>query len=337
MKAVVTGGSGYFGERLAEGLLAQGHRVTVVDLNPPESREVEFVQADVRDAARLQPAFEGAEVVFHNVAQVPVVKNPRLFWEVNRDGTRNVLEGALRAGVRRLVYTSSSAVFGIPPHNPVDESTPCRPREAYGQAKLAGEKLCREYSERGLDVGVVRPRTILGHGRLGIFSILFDWISRGSNVPVLGRGENLYQFVHADDLAAACLLAGQDAGWGVFHCGTDRFGTMGELLGTLCRHAGTGSRVRSIPRWLGQPLLDLAWRLPFSPIAPYHALMYGRSLYFDIGATQRRLGWQPRYSNEEMLLESYEWFLRNRGRAGSGSPHKSALKQGLLGLVRRLL
>ena len=335
MRAVVTGGSGYFGERLVDRLLALGHQVVVLDLNPPD-RKVEFVQADVRDAAAVEAAFRGAEVVFHNVAQVPVVKNPRLFWEVNREGTRNVLEGSLRAGVRRFVYTSSSAVFGIPAHNPVGADTPCRPREAYGKAKLAGETLCREYFEKGLDVGIVRPRTILGHGRLGIFSVLFDWVSRGSNVPVLGRGDNLYQFVHADDLAEAVLLAGQDAGWGVFHCGTDRFGTMGELLGALCRHAGTGSRVRSIPRWFGQPLLDLAARLPISPIAPYHALMYGRSMHFDIRPTPRRLEWQPRYSNEEMLLESYDWFLANRHRPGS-SPHKSLLKQGMLAVVRWLL
>ncbi|MEJ7743382.1 MAG: NAD-dependent epimerase/dehydratase family protein [Nocardioidaceae bacterium] len=89
-----------------------------------------------------------------------------------------------------MVYTSSSAVFGIPKSNPVFPDTPPTPVEAYGQAKFEGELLCRAAVSRGLDVSIVRPRTILGLGRLGIFGILFDWIADGAAVPVLGKGDN---------------------------------------------------------------------------------------------------------------------------------------------------
>ena len=102
-------------------------------------------------------------------------------------------------------------------------------------------------SADGLDASIVRPRTILGHGRLGIFGILFEWIADGADPVVLGDGTNRYQFVHADDLAEACLLAGERDGPGLFNVGTDRFGTMAEALTHLCRHAGTGSRVRHLP------------------------------------------------------------------------------------------
>ena len=88
---------------------------------------------------------------------------------------------------------------------------------------------------RGLDVSIIRPRTIMGHGRLGIFQILFEWIRTGYNVPVLGRGDNVYQFVHADDLADACILAAARPGVATYNCGTDRFGTMREDAGTSLR------------------------------------------------------------------------------------------------------
>jgi nucleoside-diphosphate-sugar epimerase len=106
-----------------------------------------------------------------------------------------------------VVHVSSSAVFGIPETNPVLPSTIPSPVEAYGHAKLAAERACLESVSKGLDVTIVRPRTILGHGRLGIFGILFDWIADGADVFVLGKGDNVYQFVHADDLARLCIAA----------------------------------------------------------------------------------------------------------------------------------
>ncbi len=104
------------------------------------------------------------------------------------------------------------------------------------------EELCREYAKKSLDVTIVRPRT-MGHGRLGIMQILFEWIRQGKNISVLGRGDNLYQFVHADDLADACIKAAARPGATTYNVGADRFGTMRETLEGLLAHAGTGSRV----------------------------------------------------------------------------------------------
>jgi nucleoside-diphosphate-sugar epimerase len=123
---------------------------------------------------------------------VPLAKDKALFWSVNRDGMETVLDAALEAGVAKLIYTSSSAVFGVPASNPVTEDTVPSPAEDYGRAKLDGERLCRDFAQRGLDVTIIRPRTILGSGRLGIFQILFEWIYQGDNIPILGKGDNLY-------------------------------------------------------------------------------------------------------------------------------------------------
>ena len=339
---LITGGSGYFGIALRDQVLRAGCAVRVFDLNDSEDRpaEVEFRRGDIRDFEAIAASCQGAEVVFHCVAQVPLAKDRRLFEGVNIGGTENLLRAARAAGVRKVIYISSSAVFGVPKQNPVTEATEPAPGEAYGRAKYEGEKLCGEFARRGLDVSIIRPRTILGHGRLGLFQILFEWVSQGANVPVLGRGDNLYQFVHADDLAAASLLAAARPGPGVYHCGAEKFGTMRESLEALCAHAKTGSRVKSVPMRPAIWGMQLTRALGLSPLGPYHALMYGRSLYFDISKARRELGWQPRYSNVEMLIQSYEWYLQHRAQvlAGRGaSLHRSAVKQGVLTLVKRLL
>jgi nucleoside-diphosphate-sugar epimerase len=343
INSLVTGGAGYFGELLIRKLSARGDSVRVLDLNAPTDAPpgTEVIQADIRDANAVLSACAGTDVVFHNAAEVDLTKNVRAFWSVNRDGTKNLLEACARRAVKKVVYTSSSAVYGVPESNPVTEQTVPTPVEEYGKAKLAGELLCREYARQGLDVSIVRPSTIMGHGRLGIFQILFEWICQGKNIPVLNEGKNIYQFVHADDFAEACMQVSTLEGPDDFNCGTDRFGTMREVLEHLCRHAGTGSKVRSLPMRPIVAAMNVSAALGVSPLGAYHAEMYGRSIYFDISKARTRLEWVPRYSNDEMFIESYEWYLRHRSTVlaatESVSCHRSAMKQGVLKLLHWFL
>lgn len=338
-RSVVTGGNGYFGQLLVDRLVDRGDDVVVfdIDVNGAARPGVEVVAGDIRDRVAVRAAVDGADRVFHNVAQVPLAKDPELLRTVNVDGTQRLLEACRDAGVAKLVHTSSSAVFGVPATNPVLPTTVPRPAEAYGQAKLAAEWAVLRAAADGLDATIVRPRTILGHGRLGIFGILFDWIADGADPVVLGDGSNRYQFVHADDLADACILAGADDGPSLFNVGTDRFGTMAEALTHLCAHAGTGSRVRHLPA--GPTSVAMRWsaRAGLTPFAPYHWLMYSRSMWFDIDHVRERLGWSPRWSNDEMFVDSYEWFLAHRATTTEGvSHHRRTARAGALGLLKRV-
>jgi len=335
---LVTGGSGYFGSLLVRQLRARGRRVRIFDLHDADDRpaEVEFVAGDIRDAAAVRRACEGCAVVYHNVAMVPLAKDKRAFWSVNEGGTRVLLAASRDAGVGKVVYTSSSAVYGAPPSNPVNDETPLRPGEEYGRAKLAGEDLCRRFAAQGLDVSIVRPRTIMGHGRLGIMQILFEWIRRGMNVPVLGKGDNLYQFVHADDLADACIRAAARPGPAAYNIGAADFGSMRQTLEGLIAHARTGSRVVSLPLAPAVALMKLTSALGLSPLGAYHSLMYGRSMYFDISRARQELDWTPKYGNVEMFCQSYDWYLANREAilaARGMSHHRSPVDQGALKVV----
>jgi nucleoside-diphosphate-sugar epimerase len=231
---------------------------------------------------------------------------------------------------------SSSAVYGAPDRNPVDDDTPLRPGEDYGKAKLAAEELCRQYAKDGVDVTIIRPRTIMGHGRLGIMQILFEWIRQGRNIPVLGRGDNLYQFVHADDLASACLKAAERPGPATYNVGAENFGTMRETLEGLLAHAGTGSRVVSVPSAPAVAMMKVTSRIGMSPLGAYHALMYGKSMYFDVARTKRELGWSAKFGNVEMFEDSYDWYLKHREEVMNrkdASHHRSPVRQGVLSAV----
>jgi nucleoside-diphosphate-sugar epimerase len=336
--SLVTGGSGYFGSLLVQRLVAAGHRVRVLDLNDADERsaDVEMIVGDIRDDAVVARAVNGCDVVFNSVAQVPLARDDNLLRSVNIEGTALLLHHAARLGVSKVVHISSSAVFGVPAVNPVLPSTVPSPVEAYGHAKLAAEWACLDAVSKGLDVTIIRPRTILGHGRLGIFGILFDWVADGADIFVLGSGDNRYQFVHADDLAEVCVLAADAPGSAVFNAGTDRFGTMRESLESLCMHAGTGSHVRSLPVRPAAAVMGAASAVHLAPFAPYHWLMYSKALWFDIDHVRDALGWQPKWSNDEMLADSYDWFLRNRDdTVGLGrSHHRTIAKQGVLRLLK---
>ena len=336
-RVLVTGGSGYFGSLLVERLLAEGRAVRVLDLHDHGNPDVEMLRGDIRDADLVGRAVRGTTRVFHNVAQVPLARDRALFESVNVGGTATLLEACLAAGVDKVVHTSSSAVFGVPETNPVTTDTPPRPVEAYGRAKADAELLCRAAVTRGLDVTVVRPRTILGHGRLGIFGILFDWIADGADVPVLGDGRNVYQFVHADDLAAAILSAAERPGSETYNIGAEEFGTMGDAVAHLCAHAGTGSRVRHLPVGPTSRAMEWSARLGLTPFAPYHWIMYSRSLWFDVGPAKADLGWSAAWSTDAMFRDSYAWFLEHRHDAAGGSAHRSPARQGALRLAKRAL
>jgi nucleoside-diphosphate-sugar epimerase len=339
---LVTGGSGYFGSLLVRKLREQGQPVRIFDLVDATDRpaDVEFVQGDILDLAAVRRACAGAEVVYHNVAQIALAKSEALLRAVNVDGTERLLEAARLEGVKKTIYTSTSAVYGVPPSNPVTEAMQPRPQESYGQAKRDGELACLRAAERGQDVSILRPTPILGHGRLGIFQVLFEWIRQGSNLPVMGRGDNLFQFIHAGDFAEANILAGRRRGPAVYNIGAERYSTMRGMLEELCARVGSPSQVRSVPMWPAAMGMRVAWTLGLSPLSPFHALMYGRPFYFDISKARAELNWTPRYSNVEMLVEGYQWYLTNRDtvlHTPGASAHRSALKQGLLALLPRIL
>jgi nucleoside-diphosphate-sugar epimerase len=340
---LVAGGAGFLGENLVKALLYRGNKVRSFDLNHIKinHKNLESIKGDITDKSSIENILEDIEVVFNNIAQVPIAKNHDLFWSVNETGTRNLLEASLNNNISHFVHTSSSAVYGVPKNNPVTEKTIPHPAEDYGRAKLAGENLCEEYNNKGLKCSIVRPRTILGNGRLGIFQVLFEWIYQGLNIPVIDEGKNIYQFIHANDLVDAIISASCKSEANSFNIGATSYGSMYEVLDHLITNSNSKSRIKSLSSNYVKRGMDITSSLGLSPLSAYHALMYGSSMYFDNKLAIKELNFNPMYSNNEMFIESYEWYCNNRelvlSGKHSGSRHQSVLKQKILRFVPYLI
>jgi nucleoside-diphosphate-sugar epimerase len=340
MKHLITGGSGFLGNLIARRLHARGERVRTLDVweDPSCPREIEFVRCDIRDRAGVAQALRGVDVVHHNVALVPLTKAGKDFWSVNVEGSRIAAEEAAKARVKTFIHMSSSAIYGVP-RCPITEATPTAPVEIYGRAKLAGELAVKDICARAqLPLIVIRPRTILGEGRLGIFQILFQWIQEQRRIYVIGDGNQLFQFVHAHDLMDAYLLAMDANRPGAYNVGTDRFGTLRAGLEKLIAYAGSSSKVTSLPAPLTINTLRILDWLHLSPLAPWHYLTYHKPFYFDVEPLLK-MGWKPRYSNDEMFQESFDWFRQHQGRLvqeATASPHRNTVKQRVLALLKKL-
>ena len=296
---LITGGSGYFGEILCKKLINKNYNCTILDINPPDynflGNNVNYINCDIRDTSLVMDSLKNINYVFHNVAQVPLSKNKKLFHDVNYLGTKNILEASLENSIDHFAYTSSSAIFGVPDKNPINETTIPIPGEEYGKAKLDGEKIVEEFSKLGLKTSIIRPRTILGGGRLGIFQILFEWIYQNQNIPVFDNGNNIYQFVHADDLAEAIIKTTKIPKSEIFNIGAEKYCSMRETLQYLIDSVNSKSKIKSFKSKHIVPFMNLASKLGISPLAGYHSLMYGKSLYFDIKKSQNELDWTPKY------------------------------------------
>jgi nucleoside-diphosphate-sugar epimerase len=338
---LVTGGSGFVGSNIARLLHERGETVRVLDIWNEESlpSEIEFFNVDINDAAGVGRAMQGVDYVHHTVALVPLTKAGKNFWKVNVEGTRTALEAARRAGVKMFCNMSSCSVFGSPDEMPITNDMPLTPIEIYGRAKLAAEDLVKQAGREGMRVSCIRPRTIVGAGRLGTFEILFDWIRDGANVFIIGSGDHLFQFVDVDDLCEVSIQSCLQEKSGLFNVGAAEFGTLRQDLGALIAHAGTKSRVRSLPVGLAIGVLATLDKLRLSPLGPWHYLTYHKPFYFDIQPTMDALGWRPRYGNVESLTRAYDWFIAHAAQQSATemvSFHKKAVKQRVLRLLKAI-
>jgi nucleoside-diphosphate-sugar epimerase len=135
------------------------------------------------------------------------------------------------------------------------------------------------------------------------------------------------------------LRLGEQRKTGVYNLGAPRFGTLRDDLEALIRHAGTRARVVGLPPGPTIAALRLADWLRISPLAPWHYLTYHKSFHFDVTRAMRDVGWQPRYGNQDMLNESYDWFLAEResaAREASRSVHRKPVRQGIIWVLKRL-
>ena len=339
----ISGGAGFLGLHLARRLQADGHSVRSLDVAPlgdPElERQVDELRGDIRDPLSARRLVDGADVLVHAAAALPISGAGEEIRAVNVQGTATLLGAALEARVRRVVFVSTTAVYGIPKTHPIGEDAALEGVGHYGRSKIEAEEVCRAFQRRGLSAVTIRPKTFIGPERLGVFEILFDWIREGRRIYVLGDGRNRYQLLAVEDLVDAILLAGRkrSAENETLNVGATEFGTVRSDLEELIAHAGSTSRVTPVPARPAELALRALELARLSPLAEWHYKTAHRDSYVDVSQAERVLGWRPRYSNVEALTRTYDWYAENRDRVGGpGLTHRVPWDQRALGLIKRL-
>ncbi|HYY02792.1 MAG TPA: NAD(P)-dependent oxidoreductase [Gaiellaceae bacterium] len=336
----LSGGAGFLGLHLARRLLDDGNDVRTLDVVPLDDRELEAsvdeLHGDVRDPAAVRRLVGGADVVVHAAAALPIQASRASIRAVNVRGTENVLLAGREAGVARVVFISSTAVYGVPEKHPIEEDDPLVGVGWYGESKIDAEALCRVAA---VETTIIRPKTFIGPERLGVFEILFDWIREGRRIYILGEGHNRYQLLAVEDLVEAIVRAATSTAAvnETLNVGATDFGTVREDLGALIGHARSASRLQPIPVRPAELVLRVLELLRVSPLAEWHYKTAHRDSFVDVSKAQRLLGWQPRLSNSQALIQTYDWYLANRDRiAAAGVTHRVPWNQQALGLLKRI-
>jgi UDP-glucose 4-epimerase len=314
MRALVTGGAGFIGSNLVDGLLARGDEVTVIDDLSTGRREnldaalgagARLLEADIRDSNAVGELVRDAEpeVVFHLAAQIDVrrsVADPGFDAQVNVGGTIDMLEAARAAGVRRFVNTSSGgAIYGETRIRPAPEDHPVEPAAPYGQSKHGAEGYAELFNRLyGLSTISLRYGNVYGPrqdplGEAGVIAIFCGKVVEGGRPTVFGDGTQTRDYIHVDDVVDANLKAAEASATGPFNVGLAIETSVLELVAVFARLAGRPFEPEFEPERPGEIL---------------HSAL-------DITRAREELGWEPRVGLEEGLERTLAWVRAEAARA----------------------
>ena len=321
MRALVTGATGFVGAAVARALLQEGWEVRALarkgsDRRNLQSITVEVVEGDLADAASLAPALEGCAGLFHVAADYRLgAFDPRQLYKTNVEGTRNILNAARAAGVRRIVYTSSVATIGIPTDgSPGTEASPATLADMIGhykRSKFLAEELAREAAQAGTAVVIVNPSTPVGPGDVKptpTGQMVFD-AAAGRMPAYVDTGLNI---VHVDDVAAGHLLAFHRGRIGERYILGGQDMTLREILVEIARLTGRKPPNVRLPSGVVMPIAYVAEAFArvtgrSTRITVEGVRMARKRMFFSSAKAARELGYQWRPPTLA-FADAIEWF-----------------------------
>ena len=325
MKILVTGGTGFTGKALVRRLLNDGHQVVALDfqegLKTQELRDwgAEVVIGTVTDKEVVDRCMQGVEIVHHLAAAFRQLNVPNsYYWDVNVEGTRNVLEAARREQVKKFVYCSTCGVHGNVDTPPGNEDSPINAADYYQQTKYEAEPIVKEYQQKGMETTILRPAAIYGPGDPERFFMIFKRVNKGT-FPMFGNGKTLYHPLYIDHLVDAHVLA-QEPGKGVGEAYLIADEEYIEIETLVQKTAAALDVEVKIPHFPVTPVIIVGHICekvckPFKitpPIFPRRVDWYRQNRAFSIDKAKRDLGYQPNISIDEGLRRTAAWY-RNEG------------------------
>ena len=341
---LITGGAGFYGTILKKELLNDGAFCVSIDLESDDYKHENFVaiKGDIRDTKLLEEICEKYkfDAIFHCAALLAhEVKNKDDLWTSNVDGTKNIVEFSIKNECKKIMFISSNCLWGENFDYPVTEEQEPNPIEVYGKTKLEGEKILLSHKDEVNSV-IFRSPTIIDEGRLGLLSLLFEFIDENRKVPLVGDGTNTYQFIYAKDMVAAMKLALNYDKTDIFNIGSDNVKTFNEVYKYVIEKSGSKSRLLHFPKTLMTLCMKICFLLRISPLGPYQYKMISASFVFDTTKIKEKLNFVPTLTNEEMLLKSYNYYHSNRKEIENRkdvSAHNRNAKMGVIRILKWLM
>ncbi len=315
---LITGGAGFVGINLCRLLLARGYAVRSLDAAPfpyPERRLVDVMRGDVRDSVVVAHAMRDVTAVIH-AAAAPADGPVGEIFSTDVAGTWTVLQTAVRNRVPRFVHLSSAAVYGTQAHHLMHEGDPLHGSGPNAEAKIEAEHLCESARLTGSCISILRPTSLLGPGRNGVFARLYQRASRGRSFPLLGAGRKPCQALDIEDACEAiylCLVMRHDLVNDTFNLAARGFTSARECFQAVLDRAGQGGRVVRLPCAATHAALRLVERVSGSRRYAWLRATEGQESYVSVRHIENKLGFTPRQSSMEALLRDYDRYLRLEG------------------------
>ncbi|MGD1854531.1 MAG: NAD-dependent epimerase/dehydratase family protein [Leptolyngbyaceae cyanobacterium] len=322
MKILVTGGTGFTGSHLTRRLLQKGHDVVVLDNKPGLFHdELKEMGADIHigsvaDREIVDKVTYGCTIVHHLAAAFRKINLPqKVYWDVNVEGTRYLLEAALKYGVEKFVYCSTCGVHGNVKTVPAGEDTLINPADYYQYTKWEGEQIIPEFVEQGLNVVTLRPAAIYGPGDPERFSIIFKR-SKNGRFLMFGDGNTFYHPLYIENLVDAFeLAAASDKGRGEAYLIADKhYYSLNDLVTAVGKAMGIDVNIIHLPflpLWTVALLTEIAYK-PLIGIDPplfrRRVDWFRQNRAFDISKAEREIGYQPRIGLDEGLARTAKWY-----------------------------
>ncbi len=338
----ITGGAGFIGNNLANSLANEGYKIISLDIQhkpylEPKNIQYEYICGNILNRKLIRQLMKGTDIIIHSAVTNVLTKSSRILYKNNIDGTKILLEEALNHDIKQFIFLSTGAVYGIPKVLPITEKTVRTPFEPYGWSKYVAENLCYDFRKKGLNIVILRLTNVFGKGRLGIMSILFEWLKEGKSIYLIGNGNNKYQFLSFEDFFDVVKkIIEKNVSNEDFNLGTAQFSTVEEDLQNFIREIGSKSKIKKIPPLIAKPLLILLDKTHLSPLNTWHYTIADKSFYFDISKAQILLNWQPRHSNTDMLITTYIWYENNSKfrKLDVGFTNATAVNQKILKILK---
>jgi nucleoside-diphosphate-sugar epimerase len=303
MKILVTGSSGFIGSHLVDRLIEKGEIVKGLDIRKPHRDDYEFLRVDVRNYAAVRRAMEGIKIVYHLAALTShrlSLKKPHAYTDTNVLGTRNVLEACRKTNVQRLVFTSSSSIYGRPSDDelPLKETSPLRPMGPYAVSKIAAEHYCHFYRRAyGVETVVLRYFNVIGpRAREDICLTIFAKRVLNGLQPIVFGERITRDFTDIRDTVNTTILAmeREEANGQILNIGVGKETKVLDLAWMVIDTLGKGGEI--------EPLVDER------RLSPHEAVRH----FADITKAKRVLNWQPRFTAKDAVHEYAKWIKESQ-------------------------